>query len=119
MPRRHPRIRRSRRGSSWIESGRDDPHRLTNACFPDPSLVRPGCTFLTAALRRSRGHVVGTRLFPSADVDDHDLRAVLEEYFALEDITVDVCETVEVWEPGGQWPKGCSSIMLARAYRTL
>jgi hypothetical protein len=40
--------------------------------------VAPGGLFVTAALRRSRGYVVGGRTFPSARVDEVDVRAVLE-----------------------------------------
>ena len=44
-------------------------------------LVRPGGVFLTSALRRCRHYVVGGKRFPSASVDEHDLRAVLEPRF--------------------------------------
>jgi hypothetical protein len=43
--------------------------------------VRPGGVFITAALRRSRSYLVGGKRFPSAHVDEHDLRAVLEPEF--------------------------------------
>jgi NNMT/PNMT/TEMT family len=45
-------------------------------------LVLPGGLFVTAALRRSRGYVVGERTFPSANIDEHDLDAVLARDFA-------------------------------------
>ena len=73
-------------------------------------LVRPGGTLLTAALRRSRGYLVGGKMFPSANVDEHDIRAVLERYFRREDLTIEVCELAEVES------KGYSSIVLARAH---
>ena len=38
-------------------------------------LVRPGGTLLTAALRRSRGYLVGGKTFPSPNVDENDMRA--------------------------------------------
>ena len=44
-------------------------------------LVEPGGVFITSALRRSRSYLVGGKRFPSADVDEHDLRAVLEPEF--------------------------------------
>ncbi len=44
-------------------------------------LVRPGGTLLTAALRRSRGYLVGGKTFPSPNVDENDMRAVLEPCF--------------------------------------
>jgi hypothetical protein len=47
-------------------------------------LVAPGGVFITAALRRSRSYLVGGKRFPSADVDEHDLRAVLEPEFECE-----------------------------------
>lgn len=45
-------------------------------------LVEPGGLFVTSALRRCRGYTVAGRSFPSADVDEHDLRAVLRPGFA-------------------------------------
>ncbi|MET7420168.1 guanitoxin biosynthesis pre-guanitoxin forming N-methyltransferase GntF [Dactylosporangium sp. NPDC005555] len=51
-------------------------------------LVEPGGLFVTAALRRCRGYTVGDRSFPSADVDEHDLRAVLRPGFAAPVIEV-------------------------------
>jgi hypothetical protein len=45
------------------------------------ALVRPGGVLITAALRRCRGYLVGGKPFPSADVDEGDLRAVLEPRF--------------------------------------
>ncbi len=41
------------------------------------ALARSGGWLLTAALRRTRGYLVGGGLFPSADLDDGDLAAVL------------------------------------------
>jgi hypothetical protein len=41
------------------------------------SLVRPGGLLVVAALRRCHGYHVGGRTFPSADIDEADLRAVL------------------------------------------
>ncbi|UVK38759.1 hypothetical protein LHFGNBLO_000040 [Mesorhizobium sp. AR10] len=73
-------------------------------------LVRPGGTLLTAALRRSRGYLVGDKKFPSANVDEHDMREVLERYFCREDLTIEVCELAEVES------KGYSSVVLARAH---
>ena len=55
-------------------------------------LVRPGGVFITAALRRCRHYVVGGKRFPSADVDEHDLRAVLEPEF---DCSIEVREVPE------------------------
>jgi hypothetical protein len=44
-------------------------------------LVRPGGLFVTAALRRARFYTVGGKRFPSANIDEHDLRAVLAPAF--------------------------------------
>jgi NNMT/PNMT/TEMT family protein len=44
-------------------------------------LVAPGGTFVTAALRRCRFYLVGGKPFPSANVDEHDIGAVLEPEF--------------------------------------
>jgi hypothetical protein len=70
--------------------------------------VRPGGVFITAALRRSRGYAVGGKRFPSADVDEHDLRAVLEPEF---DCAIEVREVPE------HARLGYEGIVLARATR--
>lgn len=49
-------------------------------------LVRPGGSLVIAALLHSRGYRVGGRLFPSADVGEEDMRALL-----------------------ARWPPGCGS----------
>jgi hypothetical protein len=72
-------------------------------------LVRPGGTLLVAALRHSRGYVVGGKTFPSPNVDEADLQAVLEPCFGRGSLTIQVCKL------GGPDPKGYSSIMLASA----
>jgi NNMT/PNMT/TEMT family len=74
-------------------------------------LVRPGGTLVTAALRRSRGYFVGGKTFPSPNVDENDLRAVLQPYFGREDITIQVCELP------GTASKGYASIVLACGHR--
>jgi NNMT/PNMT/TEMT family protein len=55
-------------------------------------LVEPGGVFITAALRRSHSYLVGGKQFPSANVDEHDLRAVLEPDF---DCAIEVREVPE------------------------
>jgi len=75
------------------------------------SLVRPGGLLLTAALRRCRRYKVGARYFPSANVDEHDLRSILAEDCDPASIEVDVCEVPEHQE------QGYSGILLARAYK--
>jgi hypothetical protein len=44
-------------------------------------LVAPGGTFVTAGLRRCRFYLVGGKAFPSANVDEHDVAAVLVPAF--------------------------------------
>jgi hypothetical protein len=70
--------------------------------------VRPGGVFITAALRRSRSYLVGGKRFPSADVDEHDLRAVLEPEF---DCAIEVREVPE------HARLGYEGIVLVRATR--
>ncbi|HWM08646.1 MAG TPA: guanitoxin biosynthesis pre-guanitoxin forming N-methyltransferase GntF, partial [Solirubrobacteraceae bacterium] len=72
------------------------------------ALVRPGGVFLTSALRRCRHYVVGGKRFPCANVDEHDVRAVLERRFE--------CTTVEARELAGHAAQGYSGIVLAWAY---
>jgi len=67
--------------------------------------VQPGGVFITSALRRCRSYVVGGKQFPSANVDEHDLHAVLETSFESGSI-----EVVELAEHEAQ---GYSSIVLA------
>ena len=72
-------------------------------------LVRPGGMLLVAALRRSRGYLVGGKTFPSADVDEADLRAVLEPRFGRGNLTIRACKLT------GAVAKGYSGVVLARA----
>jgi hypothetical protein len=72
-------------------------------------LARPGGTLLMAALRRSHGYAVGGKVFPSANIDEEDLRAVLERHFAPEHVSVEVCELPDASS------KGYSGIILAKA----
>jgi hypothetical protein len=64
---------------------------------------------MTAALRRSRGYLVGGKTFPSPNVDENDLRAVLEPCFGRENLAIEVCELAE------HGSHGYGSIVLARA----
>ena len=72
-------------------------------------LVRPGGMLLVAALRRSRGYVVGGKTFPSADVDETDLRTVLEPRFGRGNLTIQACRL------NGSSDKGYSGVVLACA----
>ncbi len=74
-------------------------------------LVRPGGTLLTAALRRSKGYFVGGKKFPSANIDEHDIRTVLERHFLRKDLTIEACELEETAS------KGYSGIVLAQAHQ--
>jgi NNMT/PNMT/TEMT family len=72
------------------------------------ALVGPGGLFLTAALRRCSAYVVGGKRFPSANVDEHDMRHVLAAGFSPK---------VQVRELEGHAAQGYSSVVLARARR--
>ncbi len=76
------------------------------------NLVRPGGMLITAALRRSSGYLVGGKLFPSAGVDEGDLRKVLEPYFGSENLVIEVCELPDTDS------KDFASIVLARAHKS-
>jgi hypothetical protein len=71
-------------------------------------LVEPDGLFVTASLRRCRSYVVGDKRFPSANVDEHDLRRVLAPGFDAE---------VHARELPGELPQGYSSVVLGRARR--
>ena len=72
-------------------------------------LVQPGGMLLVAALRRSRGYVVGGKTFPSADIDEADLQAVLAPRFGRGNLTILACSAT------GSASKGYSGVVLARA----
>ncbi len=74
-------------------------------------LVRPGGLFVTAALRHSTGYVVGGKTFPSASVDEVDLRRVLEPGFDWNDGVLEVCDL------SAHRSHGYTSILLARVRR--
>lgn len=74
-------------------------------------LVRPGGTFITAALRRCSSYLVGGKRFPSANVDEDAIRAVLESDFEPH------AEAIEVRQLAEHASQGYSSIVLARARR--
>ena len=71
-------------------------------------LVGPGGLFITAALRRCRSYLVGAKRFPSANVDEHDLRRVLAPSFSAR---------VQIRDLQGHEAQGYSSIVLADARR--
>jgi hypothetical protein len=70
------------------------------------ALVRPGGLFLTAALRGCSHYVVGGKRFPSANVDERDLRGVLEPDFRAD---------FEVRQVTGHDAQGYSAIVLGKA----
>jgi NNMT/PNMT/TEMT family len=74
------------------------------------SLVAPGGLFVTAALRRCRGSDVGTRRFPSANIDEHDLAELLRRQ------GFDKAHTRIAVEPVPN-RRGYGSIVLASAVR--
>ncbi|MER7274685.1 hypothetical protein ABT369_09530 [Dactylosporangium sp. NPDC000244] len=74
-------------------------------------LVEPGGLFVTAALRRCRGYTVAGKTFPGADIDEHDIHAVLQPEFAPFDGTIEVRHT------GQDTAHGYSAIVLCQARR--
>ncbi len=74
-------------------------------------LVRPGGLFVTAALRHSTGYVVGGKTFPSASVDEADLRRVLEPDFDWD------TGVLEVNDLSAHRSHGYTSIILASVRR--
>jgi hypothetical protein len=75
------------------------------------ALVRPSGTILTAALRRSCGYRVGGKLFPSANIDEGNLREALGLYCDSGDLKVEVAQL------GAPNAKGYDSILLAQGRR--
>jgi NNMT/PNMT/TEMT family protein len=71
--------------------------------------VRAGGLFITSALRRSAGYRVGERWFPSANLDEGDLRAVLAGEFER--------ATVEARALAAHESQGYGGILLASARR--
>jgi NNMT/PNMT/TEMT family len=67
--------------------------------------VQPGGVFITSALRCCRSYIVGGKHFPSANVDEHDLHAVLQPSFES--------GSIEVRELAAHEAQGYSSIVLA------
>jgi hypothetical protein len=58
-------------------------------------LVQPGGLFVTAALRRCKRYIVAGKAFPSADVDEHDIRTVLRPEFEPLDGSITVRQTAQ------------------------
>lgn len=74
-------------------------------------LVRPGGLFVTAALRNATGYTVGGQRFPSACIDENDVRRVLE---------LDVGShrgDISVHDLSVDRGHGYNSVILARAHR--
>lgn len=76
------------------------------------SLVKPGGRFLTSALRQCQKYRVGQRFFPSANIDESDLRRVLEQDFLPASVHVSVAEVPELSD------HGYSTILLGRGDRS-
>jgi hypothetical protein len=74
-------------------------------------LVRPGGLFVTSALRQCRSYVVGAKRFPSANVDERDLRAALEPDFHCHN------DSVQVRHLSEHEAQGYSGIVLASAVK--
>jgi hypothetical protein len=76
------------------------------------SLVEPGGLFVSSALRQCRSYVVGDRRFPSANVDESDLRAVLEPEFAC------LADSIQARCVSDHEAQGYSGIVLASVLKT-
>lgn len=74
-------------------------------------LAQPGGLLLVAALRRSSGYRVGGKIFPSADVDERDLRAALAPHCRLDSLRIECRELPE------HAAQGYAGIMLASGRR--
>jgi len=72
-------------------------------------LVHPGGIFITSALRHCRSYLVAGKHFPSANIDEHDIQAVLEPSFEPANGSIEVCDLAE------HEAQGYSSIVLAWA----
>jgi hypothetical protein len=75
------------------------------------SLTAPGGRFVTAALRRCRRYRVGSRYFPSENVDALDLAEVLARHFVAASVRVEICAVPS------QEDHGYDGILLACAER--
>ena len=74
--------------------------------------VHPGGLFVTAALRRSSGYSVGGHRFPSACVNEHDLRTVLESAWGPLEGSIETRDIVD------SAAHGYSGIVLAAVRRS-
>ncbi len=94
--------------SAYCADSATDDHATWQAFMRHISgLVCPGGVFVTSALRRCRFYLVGGKPFPSANVDEHDLRALLEPDFDAASGSIEVRELAE------HEAQGYSSIVLA------
>ena len=73
------------------------------------SLVRPGGTFVTAALRTCKGYQIGGKTFPGANVTEEDLYDVLLSSF--DGVNIEI----KTYECEGTLTKGYTAIILAYA----
>lgn len=93
------------------EAATADKAEWVRYCRNIATLVRPGGLFMTSAVRRCHRYRAGNRFFPTAFIDEDDMRAVLEQDFAP--------GTIEV--RGHDVPdheaQGFSGIVLARAVK--
>jgi hypothetical protein len=90
------------------DSATDDHATWTTLMANITGLVGPDGLFLTAALRRCRGYLVGDKRFPSANVDEDDMRGVLSSGFT---------PLVQVRDLPAHVRQGYSGVVLASARR--
>lgn len=80
--------------------------------------VEPGGLFVTAALRRCRSYLVGGKSFPGADIDEDDLRAVLQpDFFPGSAGQESTDGRIEVHQVAQDDTHGYGAIVLVRARR--
>jgi hypothetical protein len=58
-------------------------------------LVHPGGIFITSAVRHCRSYLVAEKHFPSANIDEHHIQAVLEPSFEPANGSIEVCDLAE------------------------
>jgi hypothetical protein len=92
-----------------IEAATADKAEWGRFCRNVATLVSPGGLYLTSAVRECRQYRAGDRFFPTAFINEQDLRRVLLEDFVPATVNVEVREVPEHRE------QGFASLLFARA----
>ncbi|HSW96757.1 MAG TPA: guanitoxin biosynthesis pre-guanitoxin forming N-methyltransferase GntF [Candidatus Saccharimonadales bacterium] len=64
------------------------------------SLIASNGSFFTAALRNTTSYAAGTHTFPSANINENDMRNILELDFLPQSITIEIRDLPEMKEHG-------------------